>query len=231
MKNKIAISEIPEHERPYEKCENHGAESLSDAELLAVLLRSGTKGSSVLDLSNFILYKHNSSNGILNLHQLNFQQLLKIHGVGRVKAVQILCISELAKRMAKACASHTLSFENPKSIANYYMEDMRHAQQEHMKLLLLNTKSKLIGEINLSKGTVNATLLSPRELFIEALAHGAVAIILIHNHPSGDPTPSKEDILITKRIHEAGQLLGIDLLDHIIIGNQIYTSFREKGIM
>ena len=147
-----------------------------------------------------------------------------------MKAIQIRCLAELARRMAKAEALEGLDFSSPNTIARYYMEDMRHRQKEVMKLLLLNTKAKLIGASDISVGTVNATLVSPRELFLEALKKNAVSIILLHNHPSGDPTPSKEDIIITKQIQEAGELLGVNLLDHIIIGNNCYVSMREKKL-
>ena len=152
-------------------------------------------------------------------------------GIGKVKAIQILCLSELAKRLSKASAEDMLNFDSPESIARYYMEDLRHEKREQMKLLLLNTKTKLIDEIIISKGTVNAAVISPRELFVEALQKGAVSIILLHNHPSGDPTPSREDILITKQIRDAGELLGVNLLDHIIIGDNCYISMREKKII
>ena len=158
-------------------------------------------------------------------------RLMQIKGVGRVKAIQISCISELAKRLARTSAQDLLSFQNPDTIAKYYMEDLRHEKQEHMKLLMLNTKSKLIGETEISKGTVNASLITPRELFIEALQKNAVSIIIMHNHPSGDPTPSWEDQLTTRRIKEAGALIGIDLLDHIIIGNNCFISFRKEGLL
>ena len=137
--------------------------------------------------------------------------------------------AELAKRMAKAEASLGLDFSSPDSIARYYMEDLRHKKREVMKLLLLNTRSRLISEMDVSTGTINSTLVSPRELFVEALQKNAVSIILLHNHPSGDPTPSKEDLLTTRRIREAGALIGIELLDHIIIGDNCYFSLREKG--
>ena len=137
----------------------------------------------------------------------------------------------IAKRLSKASAGELLSFENPDSIARYYMEDLRHEKQEIMKLLMLNSKSKLIGETNISKGTVNASLITPRELFIEALQKNAVFVIILHNHPSGEPTPSREDRLITRRIQDAGALIGIELLDHIIIGNNCYVSFREEGML
>ena len=156
-------------ERPYEKCIKHGAQTLSNAELLAVLLRTGTKGVSALDLARHILDSGCEEDEILNIHQLTLDKLKKMKGIGFVKAIQILCLSELAKRLAKASAKEGLVFNRPSTIAEYYMEDMRHYKQEHMKLLMLNTKSKLVGESMISKGPVNASLVSPRELFIEAL--------------------------------------------------------------
>ncbi len=230
MNQKNTMKEIPGEERPYEKCERWGAESLSDVELLAVLLRTGTRGENALALSERILY-HAGEYGILSIHQFNRERLMRIKGIGKVKSIQISCISELAKRLSKACAQEALSFRNPDSVAKYYMEDLRHKKQEHMKLLMLNTKAKLIGETEISRGTVNASLVTPRELFIEALQRNAVSIILLHNHPSGDPTPSTEDRLATRRIQEAGALIGIDLLDHIIIGDNCYISFREEEML
>ena len=229
MNQSNTMKELLIEERPYEKCELSGAGSLTDAELLAVLLRTGTKGENALELSKRLLYAN--GRGILGIHQFDMTQLKQIKGIGKVKAIQIACISELAKRLAKAEASETLSFTCPASIARYYMEEMRHEKQEHMKLLMLNSKSHLLGESDISKGTVNASLITPRELFIEALQKNAVSIILLHNHPSGDPTPSRSDILITERIYRAGVLIGIDLLDHIIIGDNCYVSFSEKDML
>lgn len=218
-------------ELPYEKCLEQGANSLSNTELLAVLLRTGTKGINVLELAEYILSSSCGDSGILNIHSCTLEKLRSIRGIGNVKAVQILCLSELAKRLAKATAKEGLILSLPSTIADYYMEEMRHQKQEHMKLLMLNSKSKLLGEKDISKGTVNASLVSPRELFIEALEKQAVAIILIHNHPSGDTTPSEHDILLTKRVQEAGRLIGIELLDHIIIGNNCYMSFAEEQLL
>lgn len=230
MNQSNTIKEIPEKERPYEKCEQKGSASLSDEELLAVLLRTGTRGENALALARRILY-HAGETGILGIHQFSMERLMAIKGIGKVKAIQISCISELAKRLSKASYQEALCFSEPGSIARYYMEDMRHEKQEVMKLLMLNTKARLIGETNISKGTVNASLITPRELFIEALQKNAVSIVLMHNHPSGDPTPSREDMLITKRILDAGALIGIELLDHIIIGNNQYMSFREEALL
>lgn len=223
------IKELYDEERPYEKFERFGAENLTDTELLAVLLRTGTRGENALALAGRILHPTMYQGGILSIHNWSYEQLCALKGIGRVKAIQILCLSELAKRLAKASAGKELDFNTPKTIANYYMEDLRHRKQEQMKLLLLNTKSRLIGETEISKGTVNASVVSPRELFIEALQKNAVSIILLHNHPSGDPEPSREDILFTKRVQEAGLMIGVELQDHIIIGNNCYVSLREQG--
>lgn len=224
------MKDIPNAERPYEKCLKQGAEALSDAELLAVLLRTGTKGENVLALAKRLLYQDGGA-GLLGIHQFSFQSLMKLKGIGKVKAVQILCLSELAKRLSKASVEPRLRFSSSQSVAEYYMEDLRHRNQEVMKLLLLNSKAELIDETNISKGTVNASLVTPRELFVEALKKEAVSMILLHNHPSGDPTTSRDDILTTKRISECGLLIGIELLDHIIIGNNCYVSFQEENLL
>ena len=216
-------------ERPYEKCEQYGAENLTDMELLAVLLRTGTKGENSIQLAKRILHPDFAQERILNIHQWSMEQLLQIRGIGKVKAIQILCLSELAKRLSKAEAQSGLNFSAPETIAQYYMEDMRHRKKEALKLLLLNMKTKLIGESELSLGTINTTLVSPREVFAEALRRNAAAVILLHNHPSGDPTPSREDVLATRRVIDAGKIIGIELLDHIIIGDNCFISLRDKG--
>jgi len=148
-----------------------------------------------------------------------------------VKAVQIKCILELSRRIAKKTARDSLYFSQPQTIAEYYMEDFRHSGQEQVMLMMFNTKNKLVGEHLISKGTVNASLISPREIFIQAMHHHAVFLVLVHNHPSGDPKPSQEDLKITKRIQEAGFIIGITLLDHIIIGDKKYISLKEQGII
>jgi DNA repair protein RadC len=225
------IKDIAKDERPYEKCLHHGAVSLNNAELLAVLLRTGTKGCSSLELAHQILSTRQGDGGLINLHQITLKQLKKIKGIGTVKAIQILCICELAKRLSKASASRNLKLNHPSTIADYFMEEMRHETQEIIKILMLDSKSKLIGESNISKGSVNASFITPRELFIEALEKEAVGIILLHNHPSGDPTPSKDDVIFTKRVSQAGEMLGIPLLDHIIIGNKCHFSFKNEKLI
>lgn len=229
MKQKNTIKDIPPQDRPYEKCLEFGAEHLTDAELLAVILRTGRRGSSSLELSYEVLnLPHTRSQGLAGLYHLSVPELMKIEGVGKVKAIQLKCIGELSRRMSRQRAKDRLSFNMPGTIADYYMEELRHAEQEILLCMMLDTKNHLLGEKRLFLGTVNASLVSPRELFLEALRFQAVNIILVHNHPSGDPTPSKADVEITERIRQGGELLGIHLLDHIIIGEHTYVSFREK---
>ena len=158
------------------------------------------------------------------------QELMKIHGIGKVKAIQLKCIGELSKRMATAAAKPELSFHHPVTIAKYYMERLRHEEQELLYCMMLDGHNHLSGEQLLSRGTVNATLITPREVFVEAVKYLAVNLILVHNHPGGDPSPSQADLDVTERIYHCGELLGIHLLDHIIIGDHRYVSFREKGI-
>ena len=225
-----SIKSLTPEERPYEKCELYGVSALTNIELLAILLRSGTKGESSLSLAKKILQPDFSQEeGLLSLHRWSMEKLKELKGIGRVKGIQIMSLLELSKRLSMASAKESLCFSSPETIATYYMEEMRHHRQEVLKLLLLNTKNRLIGSSDISKGTVNSAIISPRELFIDALEKNAVAIILIHNHPSGDPTPSHEDILLTKRISDAGKLIGIELLDHLVIGNNCYISLQEKG--
>lgn len=231
MNDKKNMKELPVSDKPYEKCLKYGAEHLSDAELLAAILRTGSNGITALELSRQILNSSRIEKSLLGLHHLSIRDLMNHRGIGCVKAVQIKCIVELSRRMSKMSAENNLCFSHPETIAQYYMEDFRHSGQEQMVVMMLNTKSKLLGEQVISKGTVNASLITPREIFIQALHFHAVSIVLVHNHPSGDPTPSREDIQITKRIQGAGAMLGIELLDHLIIGDKKYISFRERELL
>ena len=212
---------LPVSERPYEKVLEKGPASLSDAELLSVILRSGTKNIPVREMAEEILNSGNPP-GLAGL----------LHGaVEDYKAIQLACVGELSARIWKTAASEkTVVFDAPSKVAAFYMEEMRHLEQENLKLLLLNTKNILLKDTTVSIGTVNASCATPREIFIEALRSRACGIILLHNHPSGDPTPSREDCLFTERVMEAGKLMGVPLLDHIIIGDNSYVSLRERGI-
>ena len=229
--NGKTMKTLPASERPYEKALEFGAESLSDAELLAVILRTGTKDKSARDLAEEILKLGNPS-GLPGLLHHSVADYKEIRGIGSVKAIQLSCIGELSKRIWKtAKAASEFVCRNPAVIAEYFMEEMRHKEQEFLKILILNTKNVLMKEIDISKGTVNASLATPREIYIEALKYRGACVILLHNHPSGDPTPSTDDCLFTSRVAEAGKLMGIPLLDHIIIGDKTYVSLKERGIL
>ena len=225
----ITTKNLPPSERPYEKCEQNGPESLSNAELLAVIIKTGTKQKRSVDLAQEILSLSQSHGGLYGLYRLSMKDLLNIDGIGRVKAIQILCTLELAKRLSQTFQPDRMAFDSPSSVASFYMEHMRHYRQEHLMLLMLDVKNRKIKDLLLSKGSINASLISTREIFCEALRYGAVNIILIHNHPSGDPTPSKDDITVTKEVQAAGKIIGIQLLDHIIIGDQTFKSLHSCG--
>ena len=224
------IRELPAPERPYEKCMAMGASALSDAELLAVILRTGTKGQGALETARKILSLSPAAEGLLGLHHLTVNELRKVPGIGMVKAVQLSCIGELSKRIAAATARKGLSFNQPETIAEYYMERLRHEEQELLICMMLDTKNHLLGEEMVFKGTVNSSLANPREIFLTAVSYHAVGILLVHNHPSGDPTPSRADMDFTERVRRAGDILGIPLIDHIIIGDHRFLSFRQRGI-
>ena len=219
----IPIKNMPESERPYEKCQKNGVKSLSDAELLAVIIKSGTRNQRSIDLAMQLL-NSSGQEGLAGICSLTFQELTKIKGIGTVKALQILCTIELSRRIAKSAFGKKCILDSTEAVAAYYMEDLRYLKQEHLMLVMLDTKSQLIADCLISKGTVNAAMISPREIFIEAMKHEAVKIILVHNHPSGNPVPSRADIEMTKGIAAGGKLLGIRLLDHIIIGNRCYET-------
>lgn len=219
-------------DKPYEKFIRLGPESLSEKELLAIILRTGTRNCPAILLAEQILsLSKGREKGLNALHHISLSELKAIPGIGEVKAVKIKCIAELAKRMAKETAGKALSFDVPKTVALYFMEELRHEEKEKILLLSLDNKLHLIEKYVLSVGTVNASLLSPREVFVRALRNQASCVMLLHNHPSGDSAPSRQDILITDKIKEAGILVEIPLIDHIVIGNGNYTSFKEKGLL
>lgn len=219
-------------EFPYERFERVGAQALTDAELIAIIIRTGTVGEDALALAHRVLTLTSGRNtGILALNSIPLEELLQIKGIGKVKAIRLKCVAEICARMQTRRREPALSFDNPATVAALYMERMRHLETEHVYLLLCDNKNHIIKEILISKGTVNASMISPREIFIEALRFHAVHIVLIHNHPSGDPTPSSADIAITHTVLEASHLIQIPLLDHIIIGDNKYESLKEKGYL
>lgn len=217
---------------PYERFLKYGAESLTDAELLAIILRTGTKEKNALELAGDILHLQGNMQGkLIGLHQLSLAELKSIPGIGEVKAIKVKALGELAVRMARQSLKERPKFDSPDTLAAYYMERMRHYTTECVLLVMLDNKGHMLGEHIISKGTVNASLISPREIFIKALKYDASSIILIHNHPSGDPSPSGPDRQITKQVYECGKLMNIPLIDHIIIGDHTYSSFKELGLL
>lgn len=229
MNHHITVKELPESEKPYEKCLRYGAGRLSDAELLAVIMRTGTRGQTSVGLAQEVLSRREKN--LLNLYRLSFQELLEIPGIGTVKAVQLKCLAEIARRVTKEVRGRDVSLKNPSSIAAYYMEELRHEDREKLMLCMFDSNCALLGDEILSVGTVNASLISSREIFRRALAGGAVFIILLHNHPSGMPLPSAQDRAVTRQVKECGEMIGIRLSDHIIIGDNRYFSFREENLL
>lgn len=215
---------------PYEKFVTLGPENMSESELLAIIIRTGTKDKSALDISKEVLsLGEYPRQGILGLYDLSLDRLSEIKGVGPVKAVKLKALTELSMRFHKASAISTFCAKSPESVANYFMEDLRHLPNETVVLVCLDTKANMISHLKVSEGSVNRCLISPRTIFLEALNKKAVFIILLHNHPSGDPTPSVEDINLTKDVYNASKMLDILLLDHIIIGDNRYFSFKDSG--
>lgn len=229
MKQHYTVKELPDSEKPYEKCQHLGAEYLSDAELLAIIIRTGTSGRTSMEVAREILLQ--KGGGILSLCQLSLEELLEIPGIGKVKAIQLKCLVEITKRMSMASRAKQISLQSAASVASYFMEAMRHEEREKLILCMFDSQFVLLKDEVLSVGTVNTSLVSSREIFKCALLHKAVYIILLHNHPSGIPSPSQEDRNVTKRVKECGDLMGIRLSDHIIIGDNKYFSFKEEGLL
>ena len=230
--HKLTTKNLQPEYRPDEKFMDYGPKSLTDAELLAIILRTGSSELNSVELARKILAPNGEKNiSISNIFNYELCELTKIKGIGKVKAIQIKAIAELSLRISQSQLRPHLVFDDPEIVANYYMEQLRHERNEQVVLLMLNSACALIKEHIISVGTVNASLLSAREIFLIALKYDAVFIILLHNHPSGKPVPSNADIMFTDEIKKAGDLVGIKLLDHIIIGDNSYYSFKDKELI
>jgi DNA repair protein RadC len=224
----LRIMDLPENERPQERMLKYGADALSNVELLALILRSGTAEENILNLCSRILKETGGLNGLLNS---TLEEYIKLKGIKSAKATQLMALAELSKRFRTYKSGDEFRISNPKDAADMVMEDMRYLKQEVLRVVLLNTKNVVMSAKNISVGSLNSSIVHPREVFSEAVKRSCASIIVCHNHPSGDPTPSNEDINVTQRLKECGKLLGIDLLDHIIIGDGTYLSLKEKGIL
>lgn len=228
------IREMPEGDRPRERLKERGAAALSDAELIAILLRTGVKGQSAVQVAQEILREFKT---LEEVARAPLEILAKIKGVGPTKAIQLKAAFELARRLSQSSRNKQAVISSPEDAAAIVREDMRTLDREEFGVLLLNTKNGLIRKCPVSRGSLNASIVEPREVFKDAIAASAASMILVHNHPSGDPTPSSEDISITKRLVRAGELLNISVLDHIILGhrttgkNTDFVSLKELGLM
>lgn len=217
---------------PYEKFISYGAETLTDSELLAIIIRTGTPEMNACKIGEEVIREAGKyGNGLLGLYNIPLCELMRINGIGRVKAIKLKALAELCTRMSQTRAKNKLVFTQPHSVAEYYMERLRHEKVEHILLLFLDSGLHLLGEELISTGTANASLLSPREVYISAFKSHAAHIMLLHNHPGGNPVPSSNDIDITEKIAEIGQTIDISLLDHIIIGDNSYFSFKESKLI
>lgn len=229
MNNNVRINDIPENERPIEKLLINGPDSLNNAELLAIILRTGIRGENVIALSNRLLSEVDGLDGLL---VSNYSEITNIKGIKKIKASQIIAMVELFSRFKTLRSlSKGYKISSPSQLSEMLMNEMTDLSQEVLKLIMLNTKNEVIGIKDVFKGSLNTSIVHPREIFKEAVKRSSASIIICHNHPSGDPSPSKEDVNITIRLKECGSIMGISLLDHIIIGNKKFVSLKEKGII
>ncbi|MFA7502986.1 MAG: DNA repair protein RadC [Anaerovoracaceae bacterium] len=222
----LMIRDLPARERPRERLLRQGARALSDSELLAILLRTGSNRESALELAKSLIIE---IEGIENLKLITLEELTAMHGIGSAKAMQIIAAIELGRRLREIAVECKSIVSSPADAAHYIADELRDLQQEHFVVLLLDTKNSIISKELITVGTLNSSIVHPREVFKPAIKKSSSAIILVHNHPSGDSTPSREDIDVTKRLIKVGDVIGIEVLDHIIIGGAGYTSLREQG--
>lgn len=227
-KSKKAVCET---DMPYERFLKMGPESLSDRELLAIILRTGSKGENALELAGHILELTGAEMGLLGLHHIDIRQLESIKGIGTVKAVKIKCMAEISNRISMARAKSNICFQSPDTVAEYYMERLRHKEKEHALFLYLDTKGHLIREVCMTIGSAKESIVCVRDVMRKALMVNATSFIMLHNHPSGDCAPSSEDKLITQKLFKASVIMDMDFLDHIIIGDKAYISFKEQKLL
>lgn len=220
----LKIKDLQQEDKPRERLKSYGADRLTNIELLAIIINSGSKQFSSIDCANQVLKLVNQ---LRDLRHLTLPELLSVNGIGEKKALTILAVIELAKRMHSNTVLDKIEINEPQDVADYLMEKLRYLKQEHFVALLLNTKNQIIHEQSIFIGSLNMSIVHPRDLLREAVKHSAASIVIAHNHPSGDPTPSLEDIKTTKRLLYCCDLMGIDLLDHIIIGDGEFISLFE----
>ncbi len=224
----IAIREMPTEERPRERLMSYGAQSLSTAELLAIVLRTGTKERSAIGLAEHLLSRHGGLRGVATA---TVEELACVKGIGPVKGVQIAACVELGRRLAAHTDESRPVIRSPEDVVHLLMPELRDASKEHFKSLLMDTKNRVLRIVTVSIGSLDSSIVHPREVFKDAVASSAACMVVAHNHPSGDPTPSPEDRQVTMRLCEAGRVMGIEVLDHIVIGDGRWVSLKQLGWM
>jgi DNA repair protein RadC len=224
----LTIKELPTDERPRERLVKYGADALSNAELLAIILRVGTQEYSAIGMAEHMLGRFNGLKGIATA---GIEDLSTVKGLGTAKAAQIQAMVELGKRLAASVGPSRPTIRSPQDAADILMPELRDEPQEHFHALFLNTKNEVLRTRTITIGSLDASLITPRELFREAISSNSASVIIAHNHPSGDPTPSKEDVNVSKRLMQAGEMIGIEVLDHIVIGDGRWISIKERGLI
>lgn len=223
----MKIKELPEMERPYEKLELYGAEMLSTAELMAIIIKSGTKNLTSVEIAQEILKEDIYKKGITFIKDISIEELKQKRGIGRVKAIQLKAIAELASRANKPVKIIRKEIYKAEDVAKILMPDLRNEKQEIIKTILLDVRNKIIKIVTNTIGGTNSNTIDIKDIFREPIKSSAEKIVLVHNHPSGDVTPSSSDIKFTKKVIETGKLLGIELMDHVIIGDGKFCSLKE----
>jgi DNA repair protein RadC len=221
------IKDLPASERPRERLKERGADHLSNAELLAIILRTGIPAESVLNLATRLLARFE---GLGGLARAGFGELCAQRGMGEAKAAQTKAALELGKRLFSLQPEERATVKSPQDVANLLLAEMGFLEQEELRVVLLNTKNQVLGVPQIYRGSVNTSLIRVSEVFREAVRQNSPALVVVHNHPSGDPTPSPEDIQVTEQMVEAGRMLDIEVLDHLVIGQQRYVSLKERGL-
>jgi DNA repair protein RadC len=224
----FTVRDLPKPERPRERLQKLGPDALSSQELLALIISRGIPKKSVMTIAQELLAKFGNVKAI---GQATLEELCQIKGIGIAKAAQIKASFELAKRENLETAEENFDIKNPEAVCRVISSSIKEKAKEHFKLILLNSRNKKIGISTISIGTLTTSLVHPREVFKDAITHSAASVILAHNHPSGDPEPSEDDLKITKKLVESGKILGVEVIDHIIVGKNNFYSFREKGLI
>ena len=221
----MKVKELPMSERPYEKLEMYGEHTLSNAELIAIIIKNGTKDESSVSIAQKILtLEKNGENNLRFLQNISIEEFMSIKGIGKVKAIQLKALGELAKRISRPINTNQIQINSPDDIANLLIDELKFEKREIVKAIILNSKNVIIKIVDICFGGTNSAILKPRDVLQDAIKLGAPKIILVHNHPSGDPTPSKSDFDFTERMVQASDIMGIELLDHIVIGDCDYCS-------